>query len=213
SLKLPRYQNPQRHTLKVRIGQSVSPKDMMELVFNSDNMTELREKRAIGIVKVDFIDQVIAGELIANVTNWYEGLQKMPGEKGIQKIFEKHQNLIIGIVHNFTPVAILAIYHYYFIAFCNWGNSNSFSLANIQLILIIFLALFFIGSMTGKRLARWTDTKIDDYKGISQFEITKGDENAISEAKINNSDVTKKLLIKILLMVATPIVAFFVRHL
>lgn len=213
SLKLPRYQNPQRHTLKVRIGQSVSPKDMMELIFNSDNMTELREKRAIGVVKVDFIDQVIASELIANVTNWHEGLQKLSGEKGIQKIFEKYQNLFVGIVHNFTPVALLAIYHYYFIAFCSWGNSTSFSLANIQLILIIFLGLFFLGSMIGKRLAKWTNKKIDDYKGISQFEITKGDENAVNEAKVNNSDVTRKLITKIAFMLLTPVAAFFIRHL
>src|SRR5690606_37264507 len=148
----------------------------------SDNINELLEKRAIGVVKVDFMDQVIAGELIANVSNWYDGLVKLRGKQGCQMIFEKYQKIIVALIHNFTPVMILTIYHYYFLSFCSWGNTNSFTLSNIQSMLIMFIGVFFIGSMIGKRLTKWTNNKIDDYKGVSQFEITKGDEIALSEA-------------------------------
>lgn len=213
SLKLPKYENPQRHTLKVRIGKSISPKDMMELVFNSDDPVELREKRAIGVVKVDFIDQVIAGELIEKVTNWYDGLQKLPDEEGVQKFFIKYQDLIIGIVHNFIPILFLIVYHYYFAAFSSFANLSELTISNIQLLLIIFLTIFFIGSMVGKKFARWTDKKIDEYKGVSQFEISKGDENAVLEAKEVNGKITKKIFTKISFTVLTTLVAFFVRHL
>lgn len=213
SLKLPKYENPQRHTLKVRIGKSISPKDMMELVFNSDDPIELHEKRAIGIVKVDFIDQVIASELIEKVTNWYDGLAKLPDEQGIQKFFIKNQNLFVGIVHNFIPIIFLIIYHYYFTAFSNLANLSELTIANIQLLLIIFLSIFFIGSMVGKKFARWTDKKIDEYKGVSQFEITKGDQNAILDAKEVNEKITKKIISKVSITIITTIVTFFVRHL
>ncbi len=214
SIKLPKYQNPQRHTLKVRIGQAVSPKDMMELVFNSDNTSELFEKRADGVVKVDFIDQVIAGELIEKVTSWYDGLKKMPDDIGIQNLMEKNQDLIVGIVHNFTPILFLSIYHYYFTAFCNWSNlKTNLSIGNIQLLLISFITIFFIGSMFAKKFAKWTDKKIDDYKGLSPFEITKGDENAVHEAQISNSTITKQLLRKVGLTILSTIVAFGLRYL
>lgn len=214
SVKLPRYENPQRHTLKVRIGESISPKDMMELVFTSDNPTELREKRADGVVKVDFIDQVIAGELIEKVTTWYDGLKKMPSDKGIQKILEKNQNIIISVIFNFTPIIILTIYHYYFMAFCNWGNlTNNITIANIQIFLIIFTAIFYFGKILGSRFAKSLDKKIDEYIGVSQFEITKGDENVIHDAEIKNNSVTKKILTKVILTILTTIIAFALRHL
>jgi uncharacterized protein YlzI (FlbEa/FlbD family) len=214
SVKLPRYENPQRHTLKVRIGQSISPKDMMELVFSSDDPTELREKRADGVVKVDFIDQVIASELIEKVNGWYDGLAKLPDETGIQKYIEKYQGLLVGIVHNFTPIGLLGLYHYYFISFCPWGNLiNNLTLSNIQLILIAFITVFFVGSMTGKKFAKWLDNKIDDYKGISQFEITRGDENAINDAKTNNDTITRTLRNKAFLAVFSGIIGFGVKHL
>ena len=175
------------------------------------------ERNSAGIDKnrsIFFIDQVIAGELIEKVTTWYEGLKKLPDDTGMQKIMEKNQDLIVGIVHNFTPVLLLSIYHYYFTAFCSWGNlTTNLSIGNIQFLLITFITVFFIGSMFAKRFAKWTDKKIDDYKGLSPFEITKGDENAVHEAQINNSSVTKQILTKVGLTILTTIVAFAVRYL
>ena len=214
SVKLPRYENPQRHTLKVRIGQAISPKDMMELVFTSDNPTELREKRADGVVKVDFIDQVIAGELIEKVTSWYDGLKKMPNEKGIQMILEKYQSILVGIIFNFTPILFLSIYHYYFLAFCDWGSLTiNINIANIQIFLIAFSAIFYFGKIFASKFAKTLDKKIDQYVGISQFEITKGDENALHDAQVKNSSITKKILTKVGITIVTTIVAFGLRHL
>lgn len=214
SLKLNKYENPQRHTLKVRIGQAISPKDMVELMFSTDNVTELKEKAADGVVRIDFIDQVIAGELIEKVVTWYDGLKKIPTEVGIQKFFEKNQNFIVAIIHNFTPILILALYHYYLIYYCKTSNiSTNVNLLNIQLLLIAFITVFFIGSMFGKQLSRWTDNKIDKYKELSQFEITKGDENAIHEAQTNNRAITKAILFKSTLAILGATIAFFVKNL
>jgi len=214
SIKLPKYQNPQRHTLKVRIGNSISPKDIMELVFNSDNPSEIKEKRAIGVVKVDFIDQVIASELIEKVVSWYDGLKKMPNGIGVQKFMEKNQSLVAGTVFNFTPILFLAIYHYYFIAFCDWGKlTANLNIANIQLFLIVFVSVFYTGKIFAQKFAEWIDKKIDEYKGLSQFEITKGDENAVYDAQLNNNSITKKIMTKAGLAIFGTVVAFAIRHL
>ncbi len=214
SIKLPKYQNPQRHTLKVRVGQAVSPKDMMELVFNSDNMSELMEKTADGIVKVDFIDQIIAGELIDKVVTWYDGLKKMPDDIGFQKILEKYQQILVGSIRNFTPVILLTIYNYYFVGFCKWASlTTNITFANIQLFLISFITIFFVGSMIGRLFSNWVDKKIDQYKGLNQFEITKGDENAMHESITNNNSITRKIMTKAGLTVVGTAVAFAVRHL
>tara|TARA_B100000787_G_C16174847_1_gene288432 strand:- start:671 stop:1678 length:1008 start_codon:yes stop_codon:yes gene_type:complete len=214
SVKLPRYENPQRHTLKVRIGQAVSPKDMIELVFSSDDPSELREKRADGIVKVDFIDQVIAGELIEKVVNWYEGLKKVPNDIGFQKIMEKNQRLIISTIFNFTPILFLAVYHYYFLAFCEWGSSiSNITIANIQLFLIVFVAIFFFGKIFASKFAKWIDKKIDEYTRISQFEISKGDENAFHDSEAKNNSITKKIVMRGFLTIVSTAIAFTLRHL
>lgn len=213
SIKLPKYENPQRHTLKVRLGRSISPKDIMELVLNSDDPTELREKSAEGVVKIDFIDQIIAIELIEKVTTWYDGLNKVSDNMGIQQIMKNNQNFIVGIIHNFMPILLLAIYHYYFIAFFPWGNlTNNITLSNIQLLLISFVGVFFIGSMIAKKSSKWLYNKIDQYKGISQFEITKGDENAAYDSMQNNISTTKQIFTKVGITSFASIVAFFARH-
>lgn len=63
----------------------------------------------------------------------------------MQKIMEKNQDLIVGIVHNFTPVLLLSIYHYYFTAFCSWGNlTTNLSIGNIQFLLITFITVFLL---------------------------------------------------------------------
>ena len=152
SIKLPRYANPQRHTLRVKLGQSLTPKDMMELVFASENASEMKEKRAAGVIKIDFIDQVLATELIDNVNSWYDGLKDLQSNQGMQKILESNQSLVLGIVGNFFPILFLALYQHYFSTFCNWSNlTTNITIGNLQLFLISFLAVYTIGSMVGKK--------------------------------------------------------------
>jgi len=212
SIQLPRYANPQRHTLKVKLGQSLTPKDMMELVFVSDNVMEVKEKRAAGVVKVDFIDQVLATELIDNVITWYDGLKDIQPTSGIQNILEKNQSLTIGIVNNFFPILLLAIYQYYFSTFCNWSTlTTNITIANLQLFLITFLGIFAIGSMIGKRLSFALDQKIDSYRHKSQFEITRGDEKNSESTTKDNKKISNQIIGKTLLIIVSAIISFFIK--
>lgn len=214
SIKLPRYANPQRHTLKVKLGQSLTPKDMMELVFVSDNVMEMKEKRAAGVVKIDFIDQVLATELIDNVVSWYDGLKDIQPTEGIQKILEDNQSLVLGIVKNFFPILFLSIYQYYFSTFCEWSTlTTNITIANLQLFLIAFLAVYAIGSMIGQRIAFGLDQKIDSYQHKDQFEITRGDEKSLEDTHKKNKKISTQIINKTLLIIISAIVSFFIKDL
>lgn len=67
--------------------------------------------------------------------------------------------------------------------------------------------------MIGRLFSNWVDKKIDQYKGLNQFEITKGDENAMHESITNNNSITAKIMTKAGLAVVGTVVAFAVRHL
>jgi hypothetical protein len=87
------------------------------------------------------------------------------------------------------------------------------NIANIQLFLILFVAIFYTGRIFAQKFAKWVDKKIDEYKGLSQFEITKGDENAVHDAQINNNSITKKIITKAALAIIGTAIAFVIRHL
>jgi hypothetical protein len=67
NVKLPEHELPQRHTLKVRLGSAVRPSEMFQLMMTSDKDDELMEATSNGVCKVDFINHVIANELLAIV--------------------------------------------------------------------------------------------------------------------------------------------------
>jgi len=212
-IKLPRYENPQRHTIKVRIGNSFTPKDVMELMFQSDNPSEIKESMSAGIIKVDFIDQVIASEIIERIVNWYDGLVKVPRPAGFQKRLIKHKRHIVGITNTFFPVLLLAIYHYYFIAFCSWGTDlTNTSLANIQLALIIFISIYFMGRIFASIISNWIKSKIDSYKYHPEFNLTKGDQNAFEEYGTTNSVITKDIVQKLIISVIAMLITFGLRE-
>jgi hypothetical protein len=91
--------------------------------------------------------------------------------------------------------------------------TTNITIANIQLFLIIFATIFYFGKIFASKFAKKLDKKIDEYIGISQFKITKGDENALYDAQIKNSSITKEILTKIGITIITTLVAFGLRHL
>jgi hypothetical protein len=78
AIKLPQYKLPQKHSIKVRIGTEILPKDIFQLILRSDDISELMEARTPSICKVDFVNNVLAVELLNVVGNWYEGLHDLP---------------------------------------------------------------------------------------------------------------------------------------
>lgn len=169
-VKLPLYSNPQRHTLKLRIGREIAPKDMLQLVFTSDNPSELRENSSDAVCKVDFINQILATELLNHISNWYEGLVEVPKTKGVQKFLTKYHQFTIGIVDNFTPVLLLLIVVNYSNLLCQkWNIDTNLTLSKISWLLFGFIFTYYIGFMIARTFTIWLDKRIDRYKEISQL--------------------------------------------
>ena len=112
-IKLPQYQLPQRHSIKLRIGSVITPKDLFQLFLTSDNLSELIEARSPSICKVDFINNILAIELLNIVSNWYEGLKDSPDTRAVQKFIKKHGKLFSEIVRHALPVVFLIIFYLY----------------------------------------------------------------------------------------------------
>lgn len=203
-LKLPHYEIPQRHTLKLRIGSWIPPKDMIHLVITSDDPSELAEASSDAVCKIDFINQVLATELLNIVNNWHEGLIEADKIKGFQKLLLKYKEFTVGSIHNFTPIIVLGVYVLYANLLCEKYHLNeNLKLSNFNWVLWSFVAVFFVGSMAGKVFARWYNRITNKYKEHSEFVITKGDEKAQLSIKSNNDETTKKIIIRLILFVIT----------
>jgi hypothetical protein len=113
AIKLPQYQLPQRHSLKVRIGNEIPPKDIFQLILTSDDIVELMEARTPSICKVDFVNDFLATELINIVTNWHEGLRDLPEANPLSSFLFKYGKLLSEIIQYCSPIVLLTIFHQY----------------------------------------------------------------------------------------------------
>lgn len=206
SIKLPAYINPQRHTLKLRLGNTITPKELLQLVVSSEDINELIEARAEGVIKVDFIDQVIANELTELVKNWYEGLNNIQSVEWLQSKIEKHQRFLATIINNFMPLIFFVVFYNYRFLFQPYIDAGD----SIQIILILYSSLLIVGLMVGKKLSKWLGKRIDKYEEFSCFEITRGDENSVknnqSQNKKNTNSIIKKIFLFLLSIVASVII-------
>lgn len=213
-IKLPKYQNPQRHTIKVKIGNSISPQEMMQVMWTEENPTKLSEMFSNGLIRVDFIDQVLASELINLIQNWHSGQPKILERNGFQKFISKNNNRITNLISQFVPVIFLLIFYYYFNSFCEWGNTNStLTLSNIQILAIIFLSIFILGKFIGAFIGRLFKKSLDKFRYYPGFEITKGDTLAVDEYLSLNKEATRGFINKVVIGIISGIVVVGLKYL
>ncbi|WP_373548393.1 hypothetical protein [Haliscomenobacter sp.] len=208
TLSLPNHVLPQKHTLKVRLGSAIPPKEMFQIMFTSDEPSELIESRAEGLVKVDFINQVIANELIKVVNDWHDGLKKVDHESGFIKVLEKRQKYIVSAIANFTPVFFILLAYLYHSLLCNqFGVSKNLNILSLQRSIVVLAFVFSIGILVGRILARWIDRKIDKFKYETGFYISRGDKNYLDELKNDNNKIKKEIIGKSILAVISGVIA------
>lgn len=212
TIKLPKFELPQRHALKIRIGKEITPKDAFQMMFASDDLVEIKENMAYGICKVDFINQVLSTELIGIVDNWYEGLPNIQDKSQIQNFLEKYQNVILGTIVNYSPVFIFFVLYIFADLCCNkFGWSTELNLISLIRIVLIGIFVFTTGIMIGKIFARGIEKKIRALKDYSGFIITKGDKNHNENIKNLNSKITSKIFLRIILGAASGGTAVLVK--
>ena len=82
---------PQTHTMRVRIGNSLKPSEMIQVVFQGGDEYELEEAQAQMSCKIDFINAQICNQLKTIVSEWYEALPKNSDDHKLIKLILKHE--------------------------------------------------------------------------------------------------------------------------
>lgn len=103
-ITLPSYRQPQRHTLTVRISDDVVPDFILDLGFMDSDDAEFFRSPTVR-TRVDFINNIIADELVQIIENWAES-RKRADDVGFRRFAKKHFKLFRYIA-SFSGQSIL----------------------------------------------------------------------------------------------------------
>lgn len=192
-IKLPQFKNPQRHELSCRIGRALAPKDVFQLVMTADDVTEIMEAQSPCICKVDFINDVLANELLNQVEEWHKGLSAIPA-KLTASLLSKKGKVVSEILRNILPIAFLLIAREYYSLYSPLLKSeDQDQMRQLVDLGIIFASVFATGAYVGKKLERSIDSRIDRLEQYPGFAISKGDAKAAEEYEGRNKSLSSQI--------------------
>lgn len=215
SLKLPQYRVPQRHTLKVRLGTKPRTSEIFHIVVDEDDL-ELDEYLSSVVCKVDFINPLIADELINIVSIWYESLSQIHKRSKLDILFDKYPKQIADLVSYLIPITVLILTYSIVNNFVqipnqisNWTLFLREIVLGLTVVTISLIIAFFIGQILSHYKVLHTLLKLRDY---SMFNITKGDINRNKEVKEENSKVIKELSLQALVYVVFSFIVYILPY-
>ena len=212
TFSMPDFALPQRHTLKVRIGNAMPPKDMLQIMFTSDEPTELMESQAEGLVKLDFINQVVANELIQIVDHWQKGLKELLNPKSLILFLEKRESYIRSFIVYFVPITFLALSYFCHQLLYNYFNySKELNIISMQRLMLIYITLLGLGLFIAKYFSNWFGNKVHKFKHENGIAISKGDQNYLQEIKKENETVLGQILNKVIISVVGTIILITIK--
>jgi hypothetical protein len=208
AIKLPQYRLPQRHSLKIRIGTEIPPKDIFQLLLTSDDIVELMEARTPSICKVDFVNDILAAELMNIVANWHEGLGDSPETNPLSSFLVKQGKLLSEIIRYCSPILLLIIsYQYHDFLMPVIGIQEQVSIKNLEALVIFLAAIFRTGIFLGHKFERFIDKRIDKLEEYPTFSITRGDKKAAEECEKINKKLTNQILSRFFWVVFSLVVS------
>lgn len=212
TFSIPNFAIPQRHTLKVRIGNAIPPKDMFQIMFTSDEPSELMESQAEGLVKVDFINQVLATELIQRVANWQEGLNDVYKRESSIRFIENKEKYIRSFIEYLIPIIFVYLSYLYYNLFLNYFNySMELDLLSVQRVAIVFLVFFSLGKIFSNYLSNWLGRKIEKFKTDNGINISKGDSLYLEELKNDNDSVLSQIRRRLFISLIVTIILITIK--
>ncbi|MBW4680812.1 MAG: hypothetical protein KME19_11945 [Microcoleus vaginatus WJT46-NPBG5] len=197
-IQLPQYKSPQTHSMKVRIGNAIPPKDIIQLIFTSDDISEVMEAQSPGVCKVDFINNIVANELLFIVDEWYKGLRKAPEPIVAQKFLKKYGKYASQLIRLlFPPLLLFIICSYTGYIYPIIGIGQELSINTLQTVLVFLLTIFMVGAFLGSSIEKSIDRLIDQLEVYPNFLITKGDQNAVEDFERNNKKLTNQIFSRV----------------
>lgn len=202
---------PQTHTLRVRIGSGLRPNEMIQVIFQGGEETDLEEAQAQVVCKIDFVNAQICSELKTVVTEWYDALPKNSEDHKLIKFILRHKVKIqqsIIILFLIAGIILLNFITHYVVGQVPNSQTNEL-LTKFYLIttcsFVVIYGFYISGTLYADRVLEKT---IGRFKRNPMFEFTKGDENKLSEIEKKNTTLMKKLFWDLLIAIGINLVAF-----
>lgn len=224
NINLPNYENPQRHTLTVKLSNGMRPEEMLNIIFsgNLEDLDEANMNRDFFpiIARVDFIDPVIGDELLNLVLNWCEGLEIAEiNQNGFILKMQKHKRKISYLVNYIIVFILFVLGIVLFDYTINKLKIDTIAqLEKKDLIMLInsvciYLGVFIFLNNWFDKIANSLFRQLQDYGDNHLFNITKGDikrqQNIIHKNKVKSRGIYTKLIFTIIMNVICSIIASY----
>ncbi len=210
------FKTPQTHSLRVRIGSGLRPNEIIQVIFQGGEETELAEAQAQVVCKIDFVNAQICSELKTIVTEWYDALPNNSEDHRLIRIINKHKVKIqqgVIVLFLLAGITILNFLTHFFISNTPDGSTNVL-LTRFYLITTCSFVLIYIFYISGTLYAdRILDKRIRKFSRNPMFELTKGDENKLRETEKKNNLLLKKLFWDLVLAIIINVLAFGIGNL
>ena len=165
-------------------------------------------------LKVDFINTIVANELLFIVDEWYKGLKTIPDLRVFQQFLKKRGKTATQFIRMCFPVLLLLIFcQFSDYLYSIMGISKEITINSLQTSTVFLFSIFLFGSFVGNLIEKSIDNEIDKFEQYPTFLITKGDSNSAKEFEDNNGKLVNKIVLKVLLTLITAPISFFIKFL
>lgn len=208
----PRYEMPQRHTLKVRMGSLISPKELFQILVDGERDIEVEAALSDVVCKVDFVNAVICQELIHIVEDWYELLVDVDQNKVLAWLQKRSNSAAWFMDFLCLFVGLTGLYNLtkFFLSTC-----DSFNLSSPEVLLKMYLwacCSFFV-SVLAMRIGRFTGAKVAQNLGNvnegTVFLVTTQDRHIVDKRHNTGICILKDFFMRLVIAVLAGIVMIF----
>jgi hypothetical protein len=193
---------PQTHTMRVRIGNSLKPSEMIHVMFQGGEEYDLEEVQAQMSCKIDFINAQICSELKKVVSDWYDTLADNSEEHTVTKLVIRHDvKLQTFVIVSFIIAGVILVnylfntFYYSEISFLPVDKVHRLFLIATSSVTIMYI-FYILGRFLASSIMR---RYIHKLSRNPMFNFTRGDKNKFREVRKENKKILNRLLITLLI--------------
>lgn len=203
---------PQTHTMRVRMGNGLRPNEMLQVIFQGGEETDLEEAQAQVVCKIDFVNAQICSELKMIVSNWYDALPNNSADHKLILFLVKNKLYFKKLFSLLLLTSILIILNHFVDFYLSTRNINLNNVLNKYYFISTLSILFVYITITyGKIFSdKIIEKSISKFSRNPIFQFTKGDENKYNETKSKNDKLIINFFIGLLFTIGTNIIAYII---
>jgi hypothetical protein len=204
---LPKTHRPQPYKIAIDIHSraAIKQKAAKERGMSKRLMYLVASRTAI--LGIEYIDYTVARSFQTAIDQWFGGLTQSKESKTLNFLQDNSQH--ISIVARYSSALFLCFY--FFTQSGDWLTNDS-SLAQLFEISVFAFGTIFIVSGIAGRFGAGIGIAVDSIQPLSYLKLTRGDEKAIEEMKIDNQKSKRKSFFSIVLTVLLNISSAFLAY-